>query len=1269
MRCQKFDKKMCLAVILCCLLLFIFFSMRTEAEVVKVGEFEASSLSKSERTVVSTKAFSLKAPKAVASPDSCVVHHFTFTDTMWLIPDFFVGNGEQLFAFQDPTAMDCQGTIYPFDVREIWLGPLRFYVPCSFVVQGFVYEADMSSPECPEIGDPISQTIVYEDFVEEPGWYFFYYFFDEPVCVSEPYFSSLLIFSEVCEGISVTADWDGCTPCMNWDLLGGHWYELCDYLPGDLRLWSWGFTADQNSCGECIVRAEDAEGSPGDTDVKMYISLDSDVPVTMLSCVLSEDPDPDNYLRPTNMVPTGRATTVTAISFIPFNNSTELMIGTFAWEPIPAGTGPVMEVSYEIDSQAQLGTYTTLLSDVQVIDVSGQPLGAVVENGEFTVTGPTCPPSGYPGEGTDVFPSTAGIQVSFPGIGGAVVKLEGQTVVKRSEPYMGPGELMTIDTEILSMELAGFDPYLGELVLTLNRQYPSTGQIRQSNSDGESPMESFFDVFVELYTGLGFLHNLAPIRMLATIESIPPRAGVFEYVGEPHLPLYDESGLELGYIVNVKHVTQPPRDRFQSTAIFTEVEIYGVGTETDIVLTGPTEVVRGDWAAGEVTTEMVFMELTSLGSALGPITVREDPSKISTGLVSSLEGEGFPADSWLYVNLVLETEFGTGFACAPVEATINAFPPIGDEYRGPHDVDIVDENGVVIGRIRSGFVHLPEAPLEPPPISTLPSAGWDCFDSEAQITLQIGQDQETVHLTGPTIVTRGNPSDPGDGLLEVQTEIIFMALEGTSFLLGGPITIAECDSPSLGKIKQLKPELGLPAVSDFTVNFDLLTPYGTYWGQQAPVIALIDSIPPENEEYQGPHPVVITDPITGEDIGLIVDFVHIPREPIPCPEEDFPEADDDCMITTAVITLEIGEMLVPNVTVTGTTRVSRGTPYDPDDGRNKIDTEILSMDLSGRSQLGDITVTQSPYRASVGYIKAKQTDRDYPAESFFDIFVEVDIPGTGPVHNEEPIPMRAKIDKIPPTDRIYYPPYSVKIPVYDPTGVLVGYIVHVTHKVDSEIPCPPERCPPCPGGERGDVNADGVINVVDVLTVVLHILGKIPITDPDMFCRADCNCDGIINILDPLGIANVVLEIFPYCGSPTCKAEVTPEVLEFLESLRSYLSDQDYEKFMALIKSDMGVPAKYNLVQNYPNPFNAHTDIKYEIPALGSHLSTHVALKIYNLLGQEVKTLVDEPKESGYHVVSWNGTDKNGQAVVSGIYFYRLQAGSFVSTRRMALIR
>jgi uncharacterized delta-60 repeat protein len=91
----------------------------------------------------------------------------------------------------------------------------------------------------------------------------------------------------------------------------------------------------------------------------------------------------------------------------------------------------------------------------------------------------------------------------------------------------------------------------------------------------------------------------------------------------------------------------------------------------------------------------------------------------------------------------------------------------------------------------------------------------------------------------------------------------------------------------------------------------------------------------------------------------------------------------------------------------------------------------------------------------------------------------------------------------------------------------------------------------------------------------------------------------------------------------------------------------------------LGMPEKYSLEQNYPNPFNPATVIRYSLP-----VTSYTTLKIYNVLGQEVATLVNEMKQLGSYEVTW---DASGMA--SGVYLYRLQAGNYIDTKKLILLK
>ena len=94
------------------------------------------------------------------------------------------------------------------------------------------------------------------------------------------------------------------------------------------------------------------------------------------------------------------------------------------------------------------------------------------------------------------------------------------------------------------------------------------------------------------------------------------------------------------------------------------------------------------------------------------------------------------------------------------------------------------------------------------------------------------------------------------------------------------------------------------------------------------------------------------------------------------------------------------------------------------------------------------------------------------------------------------------------------------------------------------------------------------------------------------------------------------------------------------------------------------VPKSYALVQNYPNPFNPETEIRFQLPQ-----ANHVVIKIFNTLGQEIRTLVNGQYAVGYHSVRWDSKDNHGNLVPSGIYFYQLQAGGFSQAKKMILLR
>ena len=98
------------------------------------------------------------------------------------------------------------------------------------------------------------------------------------------------------------------------------------------------------------------------------------------------------------------------------------------------------------------------------------------------------------------------------------------------------------------------------------------------------------------------------------------------------------------------------------------------------------------------------------------------------------------------------------------------------------------------------------------------------------------------------------------------------------------------------------------------------------------------------------------------------------------------------------------------------------------------------------------------------------------------------------------------------------------------------------------------------------------------------------------------------------------------------------------------------------------LPKAFDLSQNFPNPFNPQTTIRFSIAQEGAaDAAVHTTLTVYSMRGRAVRTLVDEEKTPGEYLVQWNGENDWGEEMASGTYLYRLQAGSYSSTRKMVL--
>ena len=266
----------------------------------------------------------------------------------------------------------------------------------------------------------------------------------------------------------------------------------------------------------------------------------------------------------------------------------------------------------------------------------------------------------------------------------------------------------------------------------------------------------------------------------------------------------------------------------------------------------------------------------------------------------------------------------------------------------------------------------------------------------------------------------------------------------------------------------------------------------------------------------------------------------------------------------------------------------------------------------------------------------------------------------------------------------------------------------VTTDTEASLPDCDASCTP------GDTNDDGGIDVLDIVSIVNHILGNVTLGN---LCAGDMNSDGGIDVLDIVAIVNIILgnrvdddashakfirtanglsmESDGYVGGfemtlshdegfeldLTCKSildgvsgfntdgnstklvVVTPIAGEIFTSN----GDFSIEEIVAVNSEEYissPIVDSYVVATNYPNPFNPSTTISYDL--IGG---SNVNLTIYNVMGQRVATLVNEFKVTGSYEVVWNGTNSNGLSMPSGLYVMKLETENGVVSNKLSLLR
>ncbi len=191
------------------------------------------------------------------------------------------------------------------------------------------------------------------------------------------------------------------------------------------------------------------------------------------------------------------------------------------------------------------------------------------------------------------------------------------------------------------------------------------------------------------------------------------------------------------------------------------------------------------------------------------------------------------------------------------------------------------------------------------------------------------------------------------------------------------------------------------------------------------------------------------DPMTPVCQSVVLTDTGVPGSGLAA--QDYPPAGEDMFPSGAGMLVQIGAQDPMFLTLNGPSRVMRGDPHDSDgDGRMEIETELLEMNLTGMMAAGEIHLRESPTKQSLGRVHQQMAGQDFPADSFFDVFVDLETP-LGMLHNERPVQMKSVIHAIPPIMDAYQSQPG-DIPLLNAQNQVIGRIRYVIH-----VPLPPKE--------------------------------------------------------------------------------------------------------------------------------------------------------------------------------------------------------------------
>jgi len=208
------------------------------------------------------------------------------------------------------------------------------------------------------------------------------------------------------------------------------------------------------------------------------------------------------------------------------------------------------------------------------------------------------------------------------------------------------------------------------------------------------------------------------------------------------------------------------------------------------------------------------------------------------------------------------------------------------------------------------------------------------------------------------------------------------------------------------------------------------------------------------------------------------------------------------------------------------------------------------------------------------------------------------------------------------------------------------------------------------------INANGIPDPGDTVELIVYLKngGDLSANSVETILQSS---DPDIIILDSLAsFGNIPAGDSANNASDPYSFTVVPNITDALADFSLFISaNQDSYQTVAYFTVALGpplgiaegehqLPYAYALLQNYPNPMRNITTIRYQLPK-----KEKVSLKIYDVVGRLVKTLINESKEPGYYTIHWHGKDDRERKASAGVYFYRIQAGTYTNTKKMVLFK